>query len=184
LLDIQAARATLEVDISPPRPETALRPSQKPGALAAGNQPLALRRKLDASLLGRVRVTESAPDTYEVRARDLQDVLDHGGQVLAEAWPTVRPLVSLRDGVTLQVQSPIADGMLGPRGFRVTSPNLAERAGIEVGDVILSVNGQAINGFVDLYRLYQKVKRDGTLSLIELKLERQGMPITNTYRIR
>jgi S1-C subfamily serine protease len=103
---------------------------------------------------------------------------------LAEAWPTVRPLVSLRDGVTLQVQSPIADGMLGPRGFRVTSPNLAERAGIEVGDVILSVNGQAINGFVDLYRLYQKVKRDGTLSLIELKLERQGMPITNTYRIR
>jgi hypothetical protein len=184
LLDIHAARAILEMDISPPRPDTARRPSQEPGALGRGDQPVALSRRLDATLLARVRVTESAPNAYEVRARDLQDVLDQGGQVLAEAWPTIWPQVSRQEGVSLRVQSPVSDGMLGPRGFHVTSPNLAERAGIEVGDVILSMNGQEINGLLDLYRLYRKIQKDGTLSVIELRLERQGVPITKTYRIR
>jgi membrane-associated protease RseP (regulator of RpoE activity) len=144
----------------------------------------ALSRTLDATLLGRVRVREAGPNVYEVSATDLQAALDHGGQVLAEAWPTVWPLVSLRDGVSLQVRSPVADGVLGPRGFRVTSPNLAERAGIELGDVVLAVNGQAVNSFGDLYSLYQKVRSDSRLSTVELRLERQGVPVTKTYQIR
>ena len=143
-----------------------------------------MSRGLDATLLGRVRVAEKSPHAYEVSAADFQAALDHGGQVLAEAWPTIRPLVSLGEGVSLKVQSPVAEGVLGPRGFRVTSPNLAARAGIQVGDTILAVNGQGVNTFVDLYRLYQTVTRDPQLSLIEVSLERQGVPVTKTYRIR
>jgi len=129
-------------------------------------------------------VTERGPNAYEVSASDLQNALDHGGQVLAEAWPTVWPLVSFQGGVSLRIQSPVADGVLGPRGFLVTSPNIAQRAGIEVGDVILTVNGQEINNFGDLYQLYQHVKRDPRIALVELSLVRQGIPVTKSYRIR
>ena len=127
---------------------------------------------------------EAGPNVYEVSAADLQTALEHGGQVLAEAWPSVWPLVSLRDGVSLQLRSPVADGVLGPRGFRVTSPNLAERAGIELGDVVLAVNGQAVNSLGDLYSLYQQVQREARLSTVELRLERHGVPVTKIYQIR
>ena len=143
-----------------------------------------MNRKLDPTLLGRVRVTERGANTYEVSAADLQQALDHGGRVLAEAWPTVWPLVSLREGISLQVRSPIADGVFEARGFRVTSPNLAQRAGIEVGDVLLAANGQSVNGFGDVYRLYQRVRRDSRLSVVEVSLERQGVSVTKIYRIR
>jgi hypothetical protein len=182
LLGIRGDRAALEVDVPEPKPVAP--PFHAPDASGEVEQVPALHRKLDATLLGRVGVTQTGPNTYEVSAADIQGVLDHGGQVLAEAWPTVLPLVSLREGVSFQVQSPVADGVLGPAGFRVTSPNLAQRAGIEVGDVILAVNGRTVNGFLDVYRLYQEARRDPNLSLIEVRLERQGVPVTKTYRIR
>ncbi len=40
------------------------------------------------------------------------------------------------------------------------------------GDVILAVNGQPVSGFGDLYRLYQQVRRDSHLSLVEVTLEK------------
>jgi hypothetical protein len=184
LVGIRADRATLEVDVPIPRQGAALTSLPEPGASATTSQDLTLSRGLDATLLGGVRVAEKSPHAYEVSAADLRAALDHGGQVLAEAWPTIRPLVSLGEGVSLKVQSPVAEGVLGPRGFRVTSPNLAARAGIQVGDTILAVNGQGVNTFLDLYRLYQIVRRDPQLSLIEVSLERQGSPVTKTYRIR
>jgi S1-C subfamily serine protease len=73
---------------------------------------------------------------------------------------------------------------LGPRGFKVTSPNLAERAGLEMGDVVLAINQQPINGFGDVFRLYRQVKADQSLSTVEVKLERQGQLVTKTFRIR
>jgi membrane-associated protease RseP (regulator of RpoE activity) len=181
---IRGERALLEVDVPPPRPPVAVALPRATGAVGANHQVPPLDRKLDATLLGRVRVKETGPHAYEVSAADLREALEHGGQVLAEAWPTIWPLASLRDGVGLQLQSPVADGVLGPRGFRVTSPNLAQRAGIEVGDVILAVNGQAVNSFGDLYTLYQQVRRDSRLSVVEVSLERQGVQMTNTYRVR
>ncbi len=184
LLAIQGGRAALLVEVPSPLPVSERPELSESGVRGVGTPPPTLNRKLDATLLGRVRVTETGVNAYDVSAADVREVLEHGDRVLAEAWPTVWPLVSPQEGVGLQVRSPIADGVLGPRGFRVTSPNLATRAGIEVGDVILAVNGQAVNGFLDLYRLYREVRRDPYLSLVELQLDRQGMPITKTYRIR
>jgi S1-C subfamily serine protease len=80
--------------------------------------------------------------------------------------------------------SPVADGILGPRGFRVTSPNLARQAGLEVGDVILMVNGQQINSFGDLYAVYRNLKRAGHRLRVDVSLERQGVPVTKTYLLR
>ena len=71
-----------------------------------------------------------------------------------------------------------------PRGFRVSSPNLAARAGLNTGDVILAVNGQSVAGFADVFRLYQDVRRNPGLTSVSVDIERQGQLVTKTYRIR
>jgi hypothetical protein len=184
VVDLQGDRARLEVDIpltvstTPPTGTTA-RAKSVPSLPSPETA-----RKFENTLLGRVRVKPTAEDSYEINAADLNAALAAGRQLMAEAWPKVSPTVSPRQGVSLEIQSPIADGTLGPRGFHVTSPNLAERAGVQVGDLIVGVNGQPVNGFADVYRVYSQMQRDPNLSVIQLDLERQGQRVTKTYRIR
>jgi S1-C subfamily serine protease len=84
----------------------------------------------------------------------------------------------------IRIESPLADGTLGPRGFRVLVPNLAERGSIELGDVILGVNGRPVNSLADLYRLYKHLQSDSTVSVIQVDLERQGRVVTKIYHLR
>jgi membrane-associated protease RseP (regulator of RpoE activity) len=176
--------ASLEVDVpeiesTPPASGPAARPASLPPLESAE-----ARQKLDRTLLGRVRVTATGEESYEINAADLNAALERGLQLAAEAWPKVWPNISPRSGMSLHVESPIADGTLGPRGFRVASPNLAERGGVQVGDVIVGVNGQPVNNFADVYRVYSQMQRDPSLSVIQLELERQGQHLTKIYRIR
>ena len=177
-------RARLEVDI----PLTVSRSPAIGAAVRAIRMPTPppaeAGRTFENTLLGRVRVKPTADGGYEINAADVNAARESGVQLLAEAWPKVWPSGSFRGGLGLDVQSPIADGTLGPRGFRVTSPNLAERGGVKVGDLIVGVNGQPVNGFADVYRVYRQLQRDRTLSLIQLDLVRQGQHLTKTYRIR
>jgi hypothetical protein len=183
VLQIRTRRAALVVDT--PSPQTVVVASADTAQPAQVREyALQTQQRLDATILGKVRVKDAGRDNYEISAADLRMAMDHGEQVLMEAWSTVRPMLSWDQGINFQVKSPIADGVLGPRGFRVTSPNLAERAGLEMGDVVLALNDQPINGFGDVFRLYRQVKADQRLSMVELKLERQGQLMTKTYRIR
>ena len=184
VVELRDDRARLEVDMpltvsGSPAIGAAVRatPMPTPPPPEAG-------RTFESTLLGRVRVKPTADDSYEINAADVNAARESGVQLLAEAWPKVWPSGSFRGGLGLDVQSPIADGTLGPRGFRVTSPNLAERGGVQVGDLIVGVNGQPVNGFADVYRVYRQMQRDRNLSLIQLDLVRQGQHLTKTYRIR
>jgi hypothetical protein len=181
---IQEGRATLEVDIAFPASTILVAPRTDSLTPAASRAFPPLDRRLDATLLGRVRITPTGRDTYEIPSADLQQALEHGDQVLAEAWSRIRPTLSIQEGFAFRVQSPVADGVLGPRGFKVTSPNIAERAGIQMLDVILAINGQRVNDLGDVYRLYQQVRRDPRIDVVTLTLERQGQTLTKTYRIR
>lgn len=184
VVDLRADHAALDVDV----PETpAGSPAGGPGGPGTTQRPLRsdeADKKFERTLLGRIRVTPTGDDSYEISAADLNAALERGVQLVAEAWPRVRPYVWSRPGVSLHVESPVADGMLGPRGFRVTSPKLAERGGLQVGDIIVGVNGQPVNSFADVYRVYSRMQRDPSLSMIQLNLERQGRHVTKTYRIR
>lgn len=184
LLQIRERRGHLEVDITGPQIVAVAVPSAPPIPPPATDRSLQLERRLDKAILDKVRVKPAGPDTYEINAADAQMAFDHGGRILAEAMATIRPMLSLDQGMNFSVKSAVADGVLGPRGFRVVSPNMAERAGIEAGDVVLAINGQPINGFPDLFRLYQQVKRDSSISVVELHLQRQGQLMTKTYRLR
>jgi hypothetical protein len=184
VVELREGHASLEVDVpemasAPPASGPAGRPTLLPPL-----ESVEARQRLKRTLLGRVRVTPTGDESYEINAADLNAALERGVQLAAEAWPKVWPNASSRHGISLHVESPIADGTLGPRGFRVTSPNLAERGGVQVGDVIVGVNGQPVNSFADVYRVYSQMQRDPSLSVIQLDLERQGRHLTKTYRIR
>jgi len=102
---------------------------------------------------------EVAPHTYQVGAKDLQELLDQGARLVAEAWGGGWLRVLAPSGEPREIESPVADGTLGPRGFRLTSPKLAEVAGLATGDLILAVDGRAVNTFADLHQAYQQVRR-------------------------
>ncbi len=176
LVRIQDRCARLEVDRVPPAPVP-------PVATASAGQ----RRvppPLEDAIGENLRVTAVGPNAYEVRVMDAQAAREHGTQAFMEAVPTIRPTVSLDNGVGFHVRSAVADGTFGSQGFRVDSPKLAERAGLEAGDVITAVNGQPVSGFGDVYRLYQQAKRDQAISSIAVELQRHGQLMTKTYRIR
>lgn len=184
IVELREGHVALEVEVpdiasGPPASALADRPALPPSVESAD-----AKHTLEQTLLGRVRVTPTGDGSYDINAADLNAALERGAQLVAEAWPKVWPTVSSRNGIGLRIESPIADGTLGPRGFRVTIPNLAERGGLQVGDVILGVNGQPVNSFADVYRVYSQIRRDPRRFEIQLELERQGQPLTKTYRIR
>jgi hypothetical protein len=170
--------AVLEVEVPerPVLPAAALRPPEAEASAAPA--------VLDAPLLSRVRVDEVSPQTYEVPRADVQAVLENTGRVLANLRPLVLPTFSLQAGVELRINSTASDGVLGEQGFTVSSPKLAERAGIQVGDRILRVNGTPVDGMPSLYRIYQALRNDAALQTIQVELERAGTPMTKVYRVR
>jgi hypothetical protein len=184
VFQIRMRRAAMVVDTPATRAAVAAAPADSTPRPQSRAYALQTQQRLDGTILGKVRVEGVARDTYDVSSADLRMAMNHSEQVLMEAWSTVRPIISLDQGITFQIKSPVADGVLGPRGFKVTSPNLAERAGLEMGDVVVAINQQPINGFGDVFRLYRQVKADQNLSTVEVKLERQGQLVTKTYRIR
>ena len=181
---IRDRRAWLDMDVTPPATKAAVAPPGSVPRARATEYTLQTQQRLDGPLLERVRVEPTGPNTYALNAADVQWALEHAGQVLQEAWGAVRPLVSFQEGLRFRIESPLADGVLGAGGFQVHSPKLAERAGLMAGDIVRSVNGRPVNGFPDLFRLYQEVKRNPQLSAVEVSLERQGQLLTKTYRIR
>ena len=183
VLQIQAHRATLLVDTAAPHNSVAPR-AETPGQAEIREYALATQQRLDGTVLGRVRVKGAGRDAYEVSSADLKLAMDHGGAVLMEAWNSVRPMLSWTQGINFHVTSAVADGVLESQGFRVTSPKLAERAGLEAGDVVVAVNQQPIRGFGDVFRVYRQVRASTNLSTVELKIDRQGQLVTKTYRIR
>jgi hypothetical protein len=187
LVGIRARRAVLVVDTAATAPRVAAT-----AALTAPlryladleEQPLELSHRLDKSVFAQVQVKPTGQNTYEVSAADARRAFDHTGEVLMEAWSAVQPTISVNQGLSYRIESDVVAGVLGGQGFRVDSPKLAERAGLQTGDVVQSVNGKPISGFVDLFKLYQQMKQDPNVSAVQVNLDRQGQQVTKTYRIR
>lgn len=183
LVTLEGSRAVLEVEVARRAGSTPLILSEGTDGSSAGPS-LPKRTTLDATLLTQARVRELASDRYEVQAADVQAVLENAGRVLAELGPGVLPTYSTTGGVQYRITSAASDGVLGRQGFTVTAPKLAERAGIEVGDTILSVNGVPVDGFGSLYQIYQQVRRNRATATVQVELERRGNRLTKTYRVR
>jgi len=183
LVALEGTRATLEVEVLRPAPPAGGGAPRT--AVPRGPEPVSpARARLDAEVLGKVRVREVAPGLYDVNAADAQAALEDTGRVLGEVWPAVQPTLSLQAGLQYRITSAASDGVLTAQGFTVTAPKLAERFGIQAGDTILRVNGQPVDGFASLYGIYRTVQGDPALRTVQVELLRQGTRLTKTYRIR
>jgi hypothetical protein len=183
LVSLEGSRAILEVEVL--RSQTVVTEGSFNLAPPAGPQPAEPpRARLEAGLLGQVRVKEASPGIYDVNAADVQAVLENAGHVLADLSPMVVPIISMKTGMQYRISSAAGDGIISNQGYTVTAPKLAERAGIEVGDTILSVNGRPVDGLASLYTIYRGIRNDSALTTVRMELERQGTRLTRTYRIR
>jgi membrane-associated protease RseP (regulator of RpoE activity) len=183
LVSIEGSRAVLEVEVPYSRAPVTVAPSEVTNPSAPYPTPPP-RAALDAGLLGHVRVKEAGSGIYDVNAADVHTVLENTGRVLADLSPIILPIISVKTGLQYWITSAASDGVISRQGFTVLAPKLAGRAGIEVGDTILSINGKPVDGFGSLYRIYREVGRDSALTTVRMELERQGTRLTKTYRIR
>jgi hypothetical protein len=179
LAALEGARGLLEIETLRPSTTAASLPPQ--GQVLPNSPPRAM---LDEGLLEGVKVREVGRDVYEVPAAQVRPVLDDVGRVLMDLAPSVLPILSRKEGLQYQIKSAASDGVLTGQGFLVTSPKMAEQAGIQQGDRILSVNGMPVDSLGSLYGIYRQVQRDTALTTVQVDLERQGTHLTKTYRIR
>jgi membrane-associated protease RseP (regulator of RpoE activity) len=87
-------------------------------------------------------------------------------------------------GVGLVVKTPMVEARLDTRGFVITDPLLASRAGLLVGDRILQVNDVPIDGIGSLLRAYRAVKDNPTIRTVDVLIERNERPLSLAYRVR
>ncbi len=92
--------------------------------------------------------------------------------IIQELWP-------LRGGGDHE-----AKGTLDRRGFLIGYGKLARRAGLEVGDRVLFVNGQPVNSIGGLVRIYRQLRSESALSEVKVVINRNNQLQTLTYRIR
>jgi len=110
--------------------------------------------------------------------------MESGEAIILDALPRSRIDISREFGVGLEVKTPIVEARLDRRGFVITTPNLAARAGLRVGDRILRVNDVTIDGYGALIQVYRSIKANPTISTVVLLIERDDKPLSLTYRIR
>lgn len=140
--------------------------------------------ELTEQRLAVIQIVTTGPRTWEVNAKDFQIAMESGEAIVTRALKESRIDLSRDWGVGLEVKTPIADVRVDSRGFLITSANLASRAGLQVGDRILGVNGVPIAGYGGLVRIYRQIKNDSSIRTVSLTIERNQQPLTLTYRVK
>jgi hypothetical protein len=162
LVGVTGGRAILQRDVDPPPSPTEVMENR----------------------LAAVRIVEAGPRTWEVSAGDVQVAMESGEAIIADAVSNSRLDLSGEGGIGLEIKTPLADVRLDGRGFLITSPNLARRAGLQMGDRILQVDGVPIDGLARLVQVYRSLRRDVSRRVIQVTIERGQQPLTLTYRVR
>ena len=193
LIAVAGSRALVEVEILRAA-LTALQPlasgqDTPPSEVTAGSKdsasPAAKRRKLDPELFAEIPVEEVEPNTYEVDAEDVRPAIENADQVLADFQAMIVPTFSVQHGLRLNVKSAVVDGTLSQSGFTVKRIGVAQTFGIQVGDTIISLNGNPVNSPRNAWWTYQEIFiRNRSLTKVRVKIIRDGALLTKTYRIR
>lgn len=142
------------------RPQTPARPAAPARPSRPSNQPQ------DLDSLAQTAVRRTGANSYDIDRSALDSVLSNP-TALREQAPTVAPYYQ--------------DGKAA--GFRlngVRSGSIFSSLGIRNGDVIQSVNGQAIDSPQRAMELYQRLQQTGNIEMI---VERGGRPTTIRYNV-
>jgi hypothetical protein len=137
-----------------------------------------------AEVVDHIPLAKVEPDTWEVPGSEVKDLGNHLEPLLMETLRSATPTFTMAGGVALSVNTSMGSGVLDKRGFSIGYLKLARRTGLEVGDRILFVNGQAVNSAGGLFRIYRQVKSDSSLSEVKVVINRNNQLRTLTYRLR
>ena len=149
------------------RNENRTAPSATPAARPRPGSPAPVNTNVSPDELARTAVRRTGNNQYDIDKNAIESVLANP-TALREQAPTVAPYY--RDGKAA--------------GFRlngVRAGSMFSTLGIRNGDVIQSVNGQAMDSPQRAMELYQGLRTAGT---IEMVVERGGRQQTITYNIR
>ncbi len=174
LVEIRGTQAILQRDVE--LPSTTAQPTSAPQPPS----PTALMEQR----LAAIRIVQAGPRRWEVNAKDVRTAMESGEAIINNVLTNSRIDISLDRGVGLELKTPMAEVRIDNKGFLITSPNLASRAGLQVGDRILEVNDTPIDGFGALVRAYRKIRSDSSIQTVNLRIERDAQPLSFTYRVR
>ncbi len=178
LVSLEGSRAVLEREVLRLPPEVVV-PAPKPFP------PATRERKLNPDLFRRVNVKEVDDHTYEVEETALRPFIENVEQVLADLEPRLALAFSFQSGMSLNFKSRAGDGTLSRSGFTVTRIPVARTFGIEVGDIIISLNGRPVNSPRNAWWTFQELFiRNRSLIELRVNLIRGGRLMTKTFRIR
>ncbi len=110
----------------------------------------------------RINVAKSAANSFSLSRRELDDALRDPNQL----------------GYLGQIGMPPGGGV---RMDAAPSGSLAQKLGLQPGDIIRKVNGQSVASAGDLARLYQQF---ATLSAIQAEVQRGGATLQLSYAIQ
>jgi hypothetical protein len=174
LVEVRGTRAVLQRDVDLPSTTAQSTSAPQPPS------PTALMEQR----LAAITIVQTGPRRWEVNAKDIRTAMESGEAIINNALTNSRIDISLDRGVGLELKTPMADVRVDSQGFLITSPNLASRAGLQVGDRILAVNDTPIDGFGALVRAYRKIRSDSSIQTVNLRIERDAQPLSFTYRVR
>ncbi len=137
-----------------------------------------------AEVVDHIPLAEVKPDTWDVPKRQVMELGNHLEPLLMETLRSATPTFSMAGGVGLRINTSMGSGTLDRRGFKIGYVKMAQRTGLEVGDRILFVNGQAVNSAGGLFRVYRQLKSDSSLSEVKVVINRNNQLRTLTYRLR
>lgn len=187
LVSLEGSRAILEVEIFR-RPPAHSSHAVESGQARERSETIPAqrgRRKRGPQLFADMRMEVLDANTYKLAPEDVKPILQNINEVLSDLQPTFTPAFSARTGMSADISSAVADGVLDQGGFTVTNPKLAERFGIQEGDTILRINGSSVNSPLIAWWIYQEVMiRNPLLSVIKIDIRRGRTLVNKTYMIR
>lgn len=162
LVEVRGTRAILQRDVKPP-------PSPA---------------EIMQERLAKIPIVETAPRVWEVRSQDVQAAMNSGEAMVAHTLRNSQFDLFGQGALGLDVKTPLADVRVEGRGLLVTNPNLARRAGLQIGDRILQVDDVPIDSMSALFQAYRRIKSNPVVTTIQVIIERGQQPLTLTYRVR
>ncbi len=177
LLSVRNSQAVLEKEVLRLPARTILSPMGKPTPRTVA------RRTLDPKAFQKVHIQQVDKDTFEVDKETLMPVIEDIGRVISDL--RINPATMGVTGTGLSMNSAVVDGILDHGGFRVTRLAVAEMFGLEVGDIIFSLNGRPVNSPLNAWWSFQELFiKNRDLKHVRVRMLRDGAVQTKTYRIR
>ena len=156
------------------------RHSSKQHSLVSSPQEL-----LPEEFITNVQVTQVDDDTYDVDKESLKPLHQSLRQSLANPKESLGRAISLITNNRLDLHTSVADATLSAEGFTLTRFDEAQNLGLQVGDRIISINDQSVSSPLVAWEIAARlITQNQKLTHLEIKLLREGLLKTKTYRLK